>query len=603
MTLVTELDLPVIDLDAAGQAGDGYHRLLAGLREQGWLASSAVALLVLDRAAGEFFLRSRATAFPGRELADLFGITAGPLRKHIDANILNQQGERHGGCERWWAGVHPRAADRWRQAMRRFLRQLWDSTGAGGSADFVAAVAKPYPSLTIAAVLGAPEQDAPLLHRWSSLVQKQFDIRALGTSVADIEQAVTAARSYAEALLRQRRDEPGDDLITSLLAAEDRGDRLSHDECVDLVLNVIAGGVDTPRPSSRTRCGCSPRTPGSGSCWPRTRPWLAARWKRCCGSSRSRRSPRGSAGSRWTPRRDIPASTIVAICAERANREQDGGESFDITAERDGRLLTFQRGAHFCLGANLARAELEEALAFLAPRMPGLAADGRPAWAGWRVSTASMNCRCTGGPGDDTPVRMRGEHPGPSAPGPRPTAPHTAAPPRCAGRTRSPAPGAPTSARSATGPGSPRPRIRPLRGKVRRDLPVQPLAPVDHREERQDVRPVPVEAGDEFGQLVQGADRQRGRNQRHQQRVGRVEHTLGQQRDTRRAVQEDGVVLALQRGEQAGQAPLRPLRGVEQQVEVPVGKVGRQQVKAVVVGSLDRGVECLVPGSVPCRRP
>ncbi len=72
----------------------------------------------------------------------------------------------------------------------------------------------------------------------------------------------------------------------------------------------------------------------------------------------------------------FPAGTIVAVCAERGNREQPGGEDFDITAPRDGRLLTFGAGPHFCLGANLARAELEEALAFLAPRMPGLAADG-----------------------------------------------------------------------------------------------------------------------------------------------------------------------------------------------------------------------------------
>jgi cytochrome P450 len=76
---------------------------------------------------------------------------------------------------------------------------------------------------------------------------------------------------------------------------------------------------------------------------------------------------------------EFPAGTIVAVCAERANREGSaGGEQFDITAERDGRLLTFGAGTHFCLGANLARAELEEALRFLAPRMPGLALDGDP---------------------------------------------------------------------------------------------------------------------------------------------------------------------------------------------------------------------------------
>jgi cytochrome P450 len=78
--------------------------------------------------------------------------------------------------------------------------------------------------------------------------------------------------------------------------------------------------------------------------------------------------------------RDVifPAGTIVAVCAERANREAQDGERFDITAERPGRALTFGAGAHYCLGANLARAELEEALAFLAPRAPGLALDGPP---------------------------------------------------------------------------------------------------------------------------------------------------------------------------------------------------------------------------------
>ena len=394
MTLVTELDLPSIDLTSPELAGDRYHRLLAELRGQGWLASSPLAFLVLDREAGEFFLRARETAFPGREIADLFGVTAGPLREQIDANILNQQGPQHRRLRALVGPAFtPRAADRWRPAMRGFLAQLWADVEASRAGEFVAAVAKPYPSLTIATVLGAPLADAPRLHEWSGWVQKQFDIRALGSQVAEIERAVTEVYGYVEALLAERRPEQGGeergeeqqgvDLLTALLAAEEAGDRLSHAECVNLVLNVIAGGVDTTQAQLSHALRLFAAHPAQWAALGRD-PGLAGRavdevlrtepitpfTARICLEEVEHRGVR------------FPAGTIVAVCAERANREQPGGEEFDIAAERDGRLLTFGAGPHFCLGANLARAELAEALAFLAPRMPGLTADGPAALGG-----------------------------------------------------------------------------------------------------------------------------------------------------------------------------------------------------------------------------
>src|SRR6202034_2725705 len=339
MTVVTDLVLCDVDLNGAELAGDNYHLRLAQVVSQGehkWLARSPLAYLILDRESAEYFLRSRDTAFPGREIAELFGVNAGRLREQIDANILNQQGERHRRLRALVGPAFtPRAADRWRPAMRDFLGQLWEPVAEAASCDLVAALAKPYPSLTIAAVLGAPDQDAPRLHEWSSLVQRQFDIKALASQVPQIERAVVELQEYVEQLLEQRRAEPGDDLITALLAAEDRGDRLSHEECVNLVVNVIAGGVDTTQAQLSHAMRLFAAHP-----------------------------------DQWELLRARPQLT------QRANSEQPDGEKFDIAAERDGRLLTFGAGTHYCLGSNLARAELEEALAFLAPRMPGLAAAG-----------------------------------------------------------------------------------------------------------------------------------------------------------------------------------------------------------------------------------
>ena len=370
---VNDLDLPFFDYNEPGLVGEVYHRRLAEVRRQGWLARSPLSLVVLDQESGEFFLRARETAFPGREIADLFGVTGGRLREQIDANILNQTGERHRRLRALVGPAFtPRAAAKWRPVMREFAQRLWDGMGTG-ECEFVASFAKPYPSLTIAAVLGAPQDDAPRLHEWSTWVQRQFDIRALSTEPERIERATEELYDYVEGLLELRRREPSGDLISALLAAEEEGEKLSHDECINLVLNVIAGGVDTTQaqlshavrlfsehPAQWELLAREPdRVPAAVDEVLRFEP-ITPFTARICTADIEYRGVL------------FPAGSIVAICAERANRDHDGGEEFDITASRDARALTFGAGPHFCLGQNLARAELEEALGFLVPRMPGL---------------------------------------------------------------------------------------------------------------------------------------------------------------------------------------------------------------------------------------
>jgi cytochrome P450 len=192
-----------------------------------------------------------------------------------------------------------------------------------------------------------------------------------------MERASAEVYDYVEALLAKRRGEPGEDLLTTLLTAEDAGDKLSHAECVNLVLDVIAGGVDTTQAQLSHGMRQFALHPDQWELL-RSQPELTAR----AVEEILRYEPIAPLTARLCTQ-DIehrgvlfPAGTILAVCAERGNREQPGGEDFDITAERDERLLTFGAGAHFCLGANLARAELQEALTFLTPRMPGLTLDG-----------------------------------------------------------------------------------------------------------------------------------------------------------------------------------------------------------------------------------
>jgi cytochrome P450 len=387
MTTVTELDLPAFDYTAPDFSADRYHGQLAQVRAEGWLARSPLAYLVLDREAGEFFLRSRAAAFPGRQIAEFFGITSGPLWDHIDTNILNLTGARHRRLRALVGPAFtPRAADRWRPVMRDLLAGLWAAVTPATAGEFMAAVARPYPALTIASVLGAPAADADRLQEWSNLVQRQFDIAALQSQVPEIERAVAEVSVYAAALLDERRSVPPgqrpDDLASALLAAEDEGERLSPAECVNLVVNVLAGAIDTTQSQLGHALRLFAVHPDQ---WERlaAEPALVPR----AVQEVLRFEPITPFTARIVTEAveyrgvEFPAGTIVAVCAERANRE-DGGEEFDITAERDARLLTFGAGTHFCLGVNLARAELEEALTFLAPRMPGLALDGGPALGG-----------------------------------------------------------------------------------------------------------------------------------------------------------------------------------------------------------------------------
>jgi cytochrome P450 len=385
MALLSELDLPVLDYTDPALRGPGFHPRMAELRTQGWLAATPIGAMVLDREAAEVFLRSRSTTFPGLKLAELFGIETGPLAEELQRNILCIDGDDHRRLRNLVnPAFTPRAADRWRPFMRTYLEQLWEAVRADERCEFVEAFAKPYPSLVIATVMGAPLADAPRLHHWSNWIQKQFDAEALMTERGLIEEAVVEFYEYADALLAARRADPGDDLVSTLLAAEADGDRLSEVECVNLVLNVLIGGVDTTQAQLAHAIRLLAEHPDQ---------WNALHADPSLAAGAVEEALRYEPITPFTARivvedmevRDVafPAGTVVLVASCTANRDGlEEPDRFDITRTDGGRLTTFGAGIHYCLGANLARAELQEGLQFLATHVDRLELDGDPVYGG-----------------------------------------------------------------------------------------------------------------------------------------------------------------------------------------------------------------------------
>jgi cytochrome P450 len=387
MTAVTELDLPAFDYSDPELTGDPWHAAIRAARERGWLArAEPIGFFVLEREAAAFFLRTPKATFPGTQILELQGVTEGPLWERLRGNLLDLDGDDHRRLRKLvQPAFTPPAADRHRPAMRRHLAELFEPVAGGQPFEATAALTKPYPARMIAELMGAPVSDADRLGVWANLIQGQFDPIKIANEREALERAAAEFVEYTRELLAARHDDLGDDLISELIAAEEEGDRLSADEVVHLTSAILVGGVDTTQAQLAHALITFARHPEQWELLAE-QPELAPR----AVEELLRYEPITPITARVTLE-DIdydgvtfPEGTLIFAAAVAANRDPAAYEEpdrFDITAERGrAKPLTFGAGPHFCLGANLARAELQEALTFLPPRMPGLRLEADPVY-------------------------------------------------------------------------------------------------------------------------------------------------------------------------------------------------------------------------------
>jgi cytochrome P450 len=382
--LAEDADLPFLAHDDPDFASERFHDVVEDLARRTWLVRSDLGYLVLGREQGMALLRDRRLSFPAVELLELQGLTDGIIHERTVKGLMTQSGPPHARLRRLVTGAFtPRQVERLRPRLREYLEGLWQDIAPAGRCDAVTALARPLPSMAIAELLGVPG-DAALLARWSASLQAVFDMD-MDARRAEIEAAYEEVRNYTADLVARRREQPGDDLMSALVHYERDGDRLTDDEIYTLAASIISGGTDTTESQLAHGLRLFADHPEQWDLLGND-PALA---ERAC-QEVLRFEPIVPFTARLV-REELevegivfPAGTVLFVCAATANRDPqtyaDPGR-FDITADRGGaQVVTFGFGAHFCAGSHLARAEIIEALTFLAPRMRDLRPDGEPSF-------------------------------------------------------------------------------------------------------------------------------------------------------------------------------------------------------------------------------
>ena len=262
---------------------------------------------------------------------------------------------------------------------------LLESAAAAGQMDVIGGLAYPLPVIVIAELLGVPPTDRDIFKRWSNDIAATLGAPFVPPQVLEQGRQSTAEMTdYFRNVIRQRRSQPQDDLISALIAAEEQQQTLSEDEllstCMLLLIagnetttNLIGNGVlallQNPRQLARLQQEPSLIDAAVEECLRYESPVQA--------TSRVVNETMEASGKML-----LPGQVVIALLGA-ANRDPKifpNPEQFEITRTPN-QHLAFGDGIHFCLGAALARAEAQIAIGQLVQRFPRLKQEEQqPQW-------------------------------------------------------------------------------------------------------------------------------------------------------------------------------------------------------------------------------
>ncbi|MEW2297028.1 cytochrome P450 [Streptomyces sp. NPDC006743] len=275
----------------------------------------------------------------------------------------------------------PRTVERLKPYVHRLANELVAALVARGGGDLLADVAEPLPVAVIAEMLGIPEQDRDRLRPWSADICGMYELNPPQETAAKAVRASVEFSQYLRELIAVRRAEPGEDLISGLIAAHDEGDRLTEQEMISTAVLLLNAGHEAT-------------VNATANGW-----WALFRHPEQLAALRADHSLVPSAVEelmrydtplqlfeRWVldeieiDGTTIPRGAEIAMLFGSANHDPQvftAPDRLDL-ARPDNPHISFSAGIHYCIGAPLARIELAASMRALLEQAPALHLTAEP---------------------------------------------------------------------------------------------------------------------------------------------------------------------------------------------------------------------------------
>ncbi|WP_416520363.1 cytochrome P450 [Streptomyces achromogenes] len=338
-----------------------------------------VSALLRDRRLGRTYLH--------RFTHEEFGRTP-PPPEHEPFHTLNDHGmldlepPDHTRIRRLVAKAFtPRTVERLAPYVHRLAGELVAALVGNGGGDLLTDVAEPLPVAVIAELLGIPEADRPLLRPWSADICGMYELNPSEETAARAVRASVEFSGYLRELIAARRAEPGEDLVSALIAAHDEGDRLTGQELVSTVVLLLNAGHEATVNATVNGWYALFRHPGQLAALRADHSLVPSAIEELL-----RYDTPLQLFERWVlddieiDGTTIPRGSEVALLFGSANHDPavfaDPGR-LDLTRAENPHI-SFSAGIHYCVGAPLARIELAASLTALLERAPTLALAAEP---------------------------------------------------------------------------------------------------------------------------------------------------------------------------------------------------------------------------------